>query len=114
MHFRNPRITFEVFCSVVSKLGFKMDPKRCLFEYQSIHSRTKDYLHIDEFNSWLVNSKLMKTQLERDQSGSAGLNRSSKTAVGLEKSQNAALQKPGSQSVNMVIPGYSCSMKTCK
>jgi hypothetical protein len=42
------------------------------------------------------------------------LNRSSKTAVGHEKSQIAALQKMGSQSVNMVILGYSCSTKTCR
>jgi hypothetical protein len=80
-----------------------MDPKRCLFEYQSIHSRTKDHLHIDEFNSWLVNSKLMKSQLERDRPGSANLYRSTKLVVANDKSQMAAHQKQNSQAFNTVL-----------
>jgi hypothetical protein len=47
-----------------------MDRKRCLFEYQSI--RTKgDHLHIDEFNLWLVNSKVLKLELQSDRPSSA-------------------------------------------
>ncbi len=98
---RNPRINFEMFCSVISKMGSNMDRKRCLFEYQSIRSRTKDHLHVDDFNLWLINSKLMKITLEKYRPSSS-INRTSKLMVGNEKNQSAGLQKQALQGFNMV------------
>jgi hypothetical protein len=92
-----------MFCSVVSKLGSKIDRKRCLFEYQSIQSRTKDYLHIDEFNVWLINSKVLKFKVEKHRPASASMNRVSNLAVGIENSQRSAFQKQTSQAANTVF-----------
>ncbi len=90
-----------MFCSVISRLGSNMDRKRCLFEYQSIHSRTKDHLHVDDFNLWLINSKLMKKTLEKYRPSST-INRTSKLMVGNEKIQSAAPQKQALQGFNTV------------
>ena len=100
---RNPRINFEMFCTCVAKLGSKMDRKRCLFEYQSIKSRTKGHLHIDEFNLWLIKSKVLKLQQEIDRPGSARNNRFSNLAVGAEQSQTFQYQRRTSQVSNAVI-----------
>jgi len=113
---RNPRITFELFCSAVSKLGSTMDRKRCLFEYQGIHSRTKDYLQIDEFHSWLINSKRIKIQNGRERSGSArscAIKRLSKSSVGDDRrARLVAVQKHHQQFINMVFSIRRCA-NTC-
>lgn len=81
-----------------------MDKKRCLFEYQSIYSRTKDHLHIDDFLGWLINSKLMKIVLEKFRPGSASMNRAIKSAVGNKNPQVVAAEQHTSDTV---IPSYN-------
>jgi hypothetical protein len=78
-----------------------MDRKRCLFEYQSILTKG-DHLHIDEFNLWLVNSKVVKLQLPSDRPSSA---RSTYPTdlVGIEQSQIYVTQQRNLQAANTVV-----------
>jgi hypothetical protein len=92
-----------------------MDRKRCLFEYQGIHSGTKDYLQIDEFNSWLINSKIIKIQKDSERSvfsnvKSNGSHRFSKSSViGNRRAEQLAVQKNHQQFINMVYSFRRCA-----
>jgi hypothetical protein len=86
-----------------------MDRKRCLFEYQGIHSRTKDYLQIDEFHSWLINSKIFKVQKNGERSvakhtKSSSSHRFSKSnVIENRRAQLLAAQKHNQQFITMVF-----------